>query len=218
MEGDQVDVQWLYMYVGDVQVYQFFCYYLVGGQDLVEVVVQFVDVVVCVGVELGVYVIVYQQWQVGVVEVDYWYVQLMLCVECCLGGEVGVVDFDQVWLQIVQYFVLGVVMEREVVVIVEWQWWCWYFVDVVCLVVVGVGNQYVVVNVGIVLEMVMFGFEIGVYFFVGRCVEYGYIGDVYDGFFFVEFVFFVIQWIIGIGSCLNGVWELWVVLSLGKKV
>ncbi|MNF86252.1 hypothetical protein D3C84_686840 [compost metagenome] len=121
-----------------------------------------------------------QQRQVRVIKADDRYVELPPRIQRRPCGEIGVADFDQIGLQVLQDIAPGRETQREAIALAEGQGRCRNGVNAIQLAKRRSGNQQTVANARFDAQATVLGIQISAHATAGRGVEHGYVSDMHD--------------------------------------
>ncbi|MNY00904.1 hypothetical protein D3C86_1334140 [compost metagenome] len=180
IEGLQVDAQGLHEHIPDPKPGEFVGHDPTGRQDPVEVAVELADIGLDVIGHPVAHAVADQQRQVRVIETYDRYIELPPCIQRCPCGEVGVADFDQVRLQILQDIAPGRETQREAIAFAEGQGRGWNGEDAILLAQGRSGDQQTVANARLDAQATVLCIQISAHATAGRGVEHGDVSDMHD--------------------------------------
>ncbi|MNT41353.1 hypothetical protein D3C72_1777110 [compost metagenome] len=151
-----------------------------GRQNPVEVAVELAHISLDVVGHPMAHAVADQQRQVRVIKADDRYVELPPRIQRRPCGEIGVADFDQIGLQVLQDIAPGRETQREAIALAEGQGRCRNGVNAILLAKRRSGNQQTVANARFDAQATVLGIQISAHATAGRGVEHGDVSDMHD--------------------------------------
>ncbi|MNZ71866.1 hypothetical protein D3C78_902330 [compost metagenome] len=180
IEGLQVDAERLHEDIPDPKPGEFVGHDPAGRQDPVEVAVELADIGLDVVGHPVAHAVADQQGQVRVIKTDDRHIELAPRIQRRPSGEVGVADFDQVGLQVLQDIAPGRQTQRKAIALAEGQGRGGNCEDAILLSKGRSGDQQTVANAWLDAQATVLGIQISAHASAGRGVEHGDVRDMHD--------------------------------------